>query len=139
MTAPLEVRGCRWIAVPGATDVRGSVKFLQLGKGLAFTPRRLFWLRGMPAGEWRVRQAHRDTELVLFALQGACRIQLDDGAYRQGVMLEDPASALHLAPWVWHELADFRPDSAIVVVASALLDEARTLRDYEAFKRERPR
>jgi hypothetical protein len=139
MTAPLEIRGGRWIAVPGASDVRGSINFLQLGKGLDFMPQRLFWFRGVAAGEWRGRQAYRDTDIVMFALQGACRLHLDDGASRQSVLLEDPAKAVHLAPWVWHELTDFRPDSAIVVVASALLDEAGTLRDYDVFKRERPR
>ena len=44
MTAPtLKARDCRWIKVPGASDARGSVNFLELGMGLDFQPKRLFW------------------------------------------------------------------------------------------------
>jgi len=35
MTEPLlKSRECRWIKVPGASDARGSVNFLETGKGL---------------------------------------------------------------------------------------------------------
>jgi hypothetical protein len=52
------------------------------------------------------------------------------------VVLDDPARALYVAPWVWHELTDFAPQTAVVVVASTLFEEAEYLRDYEAFRRE---
>ena len=63
---------------------------------------------------------------------------LDDGSAKETVKLEDPTRALYMAPWVWHELTDFAPESAILVVASTLFDEADYLRDYETFKRELP-
>jgi hypothetical protein len=138
MTDLLKSRGCRWIAVPGAADVRGSVNFLQLGKGLDFPPKRLFWLHHIAAGQWRGRHAHRETELLLIAMHGGCRVHLDDGAVKETVALEDPTRALHLPPWIWHELTDFAPETAILVAASTLFDEAEYLRDYETFKRELP-
>ncbi len=51
-------------------------------------------------------------------------------------MLDDPAQALHIGPFVWHELTDFAPQTVVLVIASTLYDEAEYLRDYEAFKRE---
>ncbi len=51
-------------------------------------------------------------------------------------MLDDPARALYLGTWVWHELTDFTPGAAILVIASTLYDDAEYLRDYDAFKRE---
>jgi hypothetical protein len=139
MTDPLKIRGCRWIAVPGAADARGSVNFLQLGKGLDFQPKRLFWLHHIAAGQWRGRHAHRETQLLFIAMHGGCRIHLDDGATKESVTLEDPAKALSMAPWVWHELTDFVVETAILVAASTLFDEAEYLRDYETFKRELPK
>lgn len=138
MTDTLDVRGCRWIAVPGSADDRGSVNYLQLGKGLDFQPRRLFWLHHIAPGQWRGRHAHRDSQLLFVAMHGRCRAHLDDGTTRQAVTLEDPAKALYMAPWIWHELTDFAPGTAILVAASTLFDEAEYLRDYETFKRELP-
>jgi WxcM-like protein len=52
------------------------------------------------------------------------------------VALDDPTRALHIGTWVWHELTDFAPGTAVMVIASTLYDEAEYLRDYEVFKRE---
>jgi len=137
MTEPsLTCRDCRWIKVPGAADARGSVNFLELGKGLDFPPKRLFWLHHIAPGQWRGRHGHRETRLVLIAANGGCRVHLDDGKVKETVVLDDPARALYVAPWIWHELVDFAPRTAIMVLASTLFDEAEYLRDYEVFKRE---
>jgi len=133
-----KARGCRWIAVPGAADARGRINFLELGKGLEFQPKRLFWLHHLAPGQWRGRHAHRESQLLLVALQGGCRVHLDDGVVKETAMLGDPARALYIAPWVWHELTDFAPGSVVLVVASSLYDEAEYLRDYRTFKRELP-
>ena len=37
---------------------------------------------------------------------------------------------------MWHELVDFVPQTAVLVMVSTLYDEAEYLRDYETFKRE---
>jgi hypothetical protein len=134
--SPLWTRNCRWLAIPGAADVRGCVNFLEIGKGLSFQPKRLFWLHQIAPGQWRGRHGHRQSELVLVPLHGGCRVHLDDGRVREQVTLDDPTTGLYVGTWVWHELTDFAPDSAILVVASTLYDEAEYLRDYEAFRRE---
>lgn len=138
MTETLEARGCRWVAVPGVSDARGSVNFMELGKGLPFSPKRLFWLHHIAPGQWRGRHGHRESELLLVAMHGGCRVHLDDGRVKEAVTLDDPTKALYVATWVWHELTDFAPQSTILVAASTLFDEAEYLRDYETFKRELP-
>ena len=137
MTSPtLRTRNCRWIAVPGTADPRGRINFAETGKGLPFAPLRLVWLHGLAPGEWRGRHGHRHTELVLVALGGTCRVHLDDGRTTDEAVLGDPAMALHVGPWVWHELTDFSPDAVVLAIASTLYDEADYLRDYQTFKRE---
>ena len=137
MTEPaFKTRNCRWIAVPGAADARGSLNFLEVGKGLPFKPQRLFWLHHIAPGQWRGRHGHRESQLILIALHGGCRVHLDDGTVKQQVSLDDPARALYVGTWVWHELTDFAAGSAILVIASTLYDEAEYLRDYEVFRRE---
>jgi dTDP-4-dehydrorhamnose 3,5-epimerase-like enzyme len=132
----LKSRNCRWIRVPGAADQRGRVNFLEWGKELDFQPRRLFWLHHVAPDQWRGRHGHRESKLVLIAVIGRCHIHLDDGKVIESVILDDPARALYIAPWVWHELTDFTAGTVILVVASSFYDEADYLRDYDVFKRE---
>jgi dTDP-4-dehydrorhamnose 3,5-epimerase-like enzyme len=134
--ALLNVRGCRWIDVPGAADARGSVNFLEIGKALDFVPKRIFWLHHVAPGQWRGRHGHRESQLLFVAMSGACEAHLDDGVVKQTVMLDDPTRALYMAPWVWHELTDFAPQTAIMVIASSLYEEAEYLRDYDVFRHE---
>lgn len=137
MTDPaLKTRNCRWLAVPGAADARGRINFLETGKGLPFRPLRLFWLHHIAPGQWRGRHGHRQSELVLVALHGGCRVHLDDGHVKEEVGLDDPGRGLYVGTFVWHELTDFAAGSAVLVIASTLYDESEYLRDYEIFKRE---
>jgi dTDP-4-dehydrorhamnose 3,5-epimerase-like enzyme len=137
MTLPvLKARNCRWIDVPGASDSRGSVNFLERGKGLDFEPRRLFYLHHVAPGQWRGRHGHRQTQLVLVTVNGSCRTHLDDGIEKEAVTLDDPTKGLYIAPWVWHELTDFAPGTVVVVLASTPYEEADYLRNYEVFRRE---
>jgi hypothetical protein len=136
MTDILSARGCRWIDVPGVADPRGRVNFLELGKSLHFQPKRLFWLRHAEPGQSRLKYGCRSSERVLISMGGGCRAQLDDGAVKQAVMLDDPARALYIGSWVWHELTDFASGAAVVVIASAPYDEADYLRDYDVFTRQ---
>jgi len=64
------------------------------------------------------------------------QLHLDDGTVTDSVRLDDPARALYMAPWVWHELTDFAQDTAVMVVASSLYENAEYLRDYDEFKDE---
>lgn len=135
-TSALQTRNCRWLDVRGAVDARGRINFLEVGKGLPFSPQRLFWLHHVAPGQWRGRHGHRESELLIVALHGACRVHLDDGRTTEAVTIDDPGRALYVGTWVWHELTDFTDGAAILVIASTLYDEAEYLRDYETFKRE---
>jgi len=140
MTLPsLKTRHCRWLSVPGKSDERGNINFLEFDQKLGFVPRRLFWLHGIAPGQWRGRHGHRESHLVTLVMNGSCRVHLDDGSVRETVSLDDPGRALHIPPMVWHELTDFAPQTTILVVASTLYDEGEYLRDYETFRREAAR
>lgn len=136
MTDPvLTARGCRWIAIPGVKDQRGSVNFIEMGKGLEFPIKRAFWLHHIAPGQWRGRHGHRESTLVITALAGGCRVHLDDSRSKQVVPLADPAKGLSIGPFVWHELTDFAPDTVILCLSSGLHDERDYLRNYDEFMR----
>ena len=136
MTVGLKTRNCRWIDVRGAVDERGRINFLEAGKDLPFQPQRLFWLHHIAPGQWRGRHGHRESQLVFVAMHGGCRVHLDDAKVQESVTIDEPARALYVGTWVWHELTDFSTGAAILVIASTLYEDAEYLRDYDAFKRE---
>lgn len=137
MTQPdLKTRHCRWLTVPGAADERGKINFLGFDDRLGFMPRRLFWLHDIAPDQWRGRHGHRESHLVTLVMNGSCKVHLDDSRVKETVTLDDPGRALHIGPFVWHELTHFTTGTVILVIASTLYDEAEYLRDYETFRRE---
>lgn len=132
---PSLMKGCRWVDPPVAADGEGLEGWTVREK-LGFDAPRLFWLTGIADGQWRGRHAHRDSILATFALNGRCLITLDDGLHKQVVALEEKGPGLVIGPWIWHDLYDFSPAAAILVVASTTYSEADYIRDYENFLRE---
>jgi hypothetical protein len=130
------VRNCRFVPVRGASDPRGTVNFLEVGREIGFAVRRAFWIHGVPEGQPRGQHGHRQLELLLLALAGSCDVVVDDGANRRTLRLERPDLGLYVGPFVWHELLRFAPGTVVLALASAPYDEADYIRDYASFRRE---
>jgi len=128
----LLVPDCSWIDPP-FDRAEGEIETWGVEEKLGFQAKRLFWLHGIPPGQWRARHAHRESILATFVVTGRCRFSLDDGRRQQTVALDQDGPGLLIGPWIWHELFDFAPDSTILVVASTLYDESEYMRNYEAF------
>ncbi len=136
------IGGCRWVDVRGASDPRGTVRFIETGVDLDFAIRRAFWIHGVPVGQPRGHHAHRYARLLTIAVAGAADLVLDDGVTRETVRLDRPDRGVLVEPWVWHELADFAAATVMLVLASNNYDEADYIRVYDQFHREvkeRPR
>ncbi|QQS11924.1 MAG: FdtA/QdtA family cupin domain-containing protein [Rhodospirillales bacterium] len=130
------VAGCRWMAVRGATDSRGSVSFVETGTDLDFPVRRAFWIHSVQPGQPRGHHAHRDARLLMVAVAGAADLILDDGVRRETVRLDRPDRGMFLEPWVWHELADIAAGTVVLVLASTNYAESDYIRGYDDFLRE---
>jgi len=132
----IDVRNCHLVPVRGASDPRGTVNFLEVGREVGFEVRRVFYIHGVPAGHARGRHGHRKLELLLLALSGGCDVVVDDGRRRHTLRLERPDLGLYVGPWVWHELVDFAAGTVVLALASAAYDEADYIRDEATFRRE---
>ena len=131
-----DVRNTRFVPIRGASDPRGTVNFLEVGREVGFDIRRVFYIHGVPVGQPRGHHGHRQLELLLIALSGGCKVIVDDARQRRTLDLNQPALGLYVGPWVWHELVEFAPHTVVLALASAAYDEADYIRSYDEFRRE---
>ena len=127
------VGGVRWVDVPGASDARGELAFLQVGSGLPFVPQRVFYVYGVPAGSVRGQHAHKLCEQVLVCVRGQVRVVVDDGHRTAEVVLDDPRRGLHLPAMVFGTQRDYSADAVLLVLASHPYDAGDYLTDHAEF------
>jgi dTDP-4-dehydrorhamnose 3,5-epimerase-like enzyme len=77
--------------------------------------------------------AHKQLSQVILCVSGACRLVLDSGNKREDVILNKPNEGVLVEGLVWREMHDFSEGCVLVVLASAVYDEADYIRTYDQF------
>lgn len=117
-------------------DDRGSLISLESGSTIPFDVKRVYYIYDTQTGVSRGYHAHKKLEQILVCVSGSCRIVLDDGHFREDVILNSPDLGLYVGNNQWREMHDFSEDCVLLVIASACYDENDYIRDYEQFLRE---
>jgi dTDP-4-dehydrorhamnose 3,5-epimerase-like enzyme len=133
---PESLRRCGQIRLQHFDDGRdGFLAIAEHTRSIPFPIRRVYWIThlGNPDAV-RGRHAHKTLHQAIFCVNGAFELELDDGTTRTRVLLDRPDHGIYLGPGVWHTMRRFSPDCVILVLASALYDEADYLRDYASFR-----
>lgn len=111
----------------------GSLCQLQYVDQIPFTIERVYYIFGVSEGAIRGAHTHVETIQALFCIQGSIDINLDDGKRKQTVHLDKPNVGVLLEPHVWHEMADFKKDTIMLVLASKRYDSKDYVRSYQDF------
>ena len=133
MTADLP-SGCRLIPLVVKGDHRGSLVAIEGSGDLPFAIARVYYVYATTEGTVRGMHAHRQLDQLAIAVSGSCTMVLDDGQRRVEVRLDDPAVGLLMGSMIWREMSDFSDDCVLMVLASAVYDEADYISDYAMFK-----
>ena len=123
----------RRISFRGGSNAAGSIAFVEGESEVPFTIHRIYYIYGVPAGARRGFHAHKKLKQVLFCVNGACRLLLDDGRERAEVLLDKPDEGIVISRPIWREMYDFTPGAVLMVLASEHYDPADYIRDYDAF------
>jgi len=115
------------------TDIRGDLLPIDLPEGLPFSPRRVFFVHGVPSKEVRGEHAHRKCQQFLVCVAGSVSCIVDDGTSRREYVLDDPSKGLHMPAMTWGTQYDYSPNAVLVVFASEKYDDADYIRDYGEF------
>jgi len=101
--------------------------------GLTFSPKRIYYLYDIPAGEHRGGHAHKNLHQLLVAVSGTFNVEIDDGREKKVFYLNNPSVGLLIRPGLWRVLSDFSGGSTCLVLASEPYDESDYIRDYQEF------
>jgi dTDP-4-dehydrorhamnose 3,5-epimerase len=114
-------------------DVRGRLSVVELGHGLPFPVRRIYWIYNTKPGVSRGFHAHKKLHQLCVCVAGSVRISLFDGKKEESVILNSSLKGLLIGPGLWREMHDFSPDCVLMVFADAEYDEVDYIRDREQF------
>lgn len=127
------------LAVDGLTslrtvsDIRGDLLPIDLSDDLPFTPRRVFFVHGVPSKEVRGAHAHYQCEQFLVALHGSVSCIVDNGTSRAEYLLDDPSKGLHMPAMTWGTQYRYSSDAVLAVFASRPYEDSDYIRDYQEF------
>ena len=128
---------CGLIDLPKIADPRGNLTFVEGGRHIPFSVRRVFWVYDVPGGEMRGGHAYRTNQELIIAMSGSFEVEVADGSSTSRFLLNRSYFGLYLPPLHWRSLVNFSTNSLCLILASGEYDESDYLRDYDEFRRER--
>jgi len=114
-------------------DQRGQLVAIEGQQDIPFEVKRVFYIYGAQPDLPRGQHSHHQTRQYLIAVNGSCKVTLDDGKQKITYDLNQPNIGLLQDALVWGTMHDFTPDCVLLVLASEHYDEADYIRDYDDF------
>jgi dTDP-4-dehydrorhamnose 3,5-epimerase-like enzyme len=114
-------------------DSRGFLTSIESEGLLSFDIKRVFYVYGVAEGAERGGHAHRNTDQLLVALNGAIEIVLSDGLGDYVINLIDPGIGLLVPRMTWTLLAKFSQGSSLLVLASDNYDISQSIREWHDY------
>jgi len=114
-------------------DHRGQLVALEANKQIPFDIKRVFYIYGTLEGVYRGNHAHYKTKQFLVAVNGSCKVTLDNGKIKETFNLNQPNLGLFQDALIWGSMHDFSSDCVLLVMADEYYDESDYIRDYDRF------
>lgn len=115
-------------------DSDGRLIPFERGTNTPFEIKRAFYIYNTRPNIIRGMHANRNSEFLMIAVSGSCKIKIDDGFITQEVILNDPTKALYLDKMIWKEMLDFSDNAILLVLSNTKYDNAEYIRDYQQYK-----
>ncbi|MCI0501804.1 MAG: FdtA/QdtA family cupin domain-containing protein [Epsilonproteobacteria bacterium] len=114
-------------------DHRGQLVALEANRQIPFNVKRVFYIYGTQEGVHRGNHSHYKTKQFLVAVNGSCKVTLDNGKEKETYELNKPNLGLFQDALIWGTMHDFSPDCVLLVMADEYYDESDYIRDYDKF------
>ncbi len=114
-------------------DSRGQLIVLEENREVPFDIKRVFYIYGTQEGVSRGEHSHYKTKQFLVAVNGSCKVTLDEGTKKETFDLNKPNIGLFQNALVWGSMHDFSSDCVLMVLANNYYDENDYIRNYDDF------
>jgi dTDP-4-dehydrorhamnose 3,5-epimerase-like enzyme len=114
-------------------DERGQLIALEANRQIPFNVQRVFYIYGTQEGVSRGNHSHYKTKQFLVAVNGSCKVTLDNGKRKETFDLNKPNVGLFQDAFIWGTMHDFSCDCVLMVLANEYYDANDYISDYNKF------
>ena len=114
-------------------DHRGQLVALEANRQIPFDVKRVFYIYGTQEGVPRGNHSHYKTKQFLVAVNGSCKVTLDNGKIKETFDLNKPNLGLFQDALIWGSMHDFSSDCVLMVLADEYYDVSDYITDYDKF------
>ncbi len=114
-------------------DERGSLIAFEENHNVPFDIKRVFYIYGTQDGVPRGQHSHFKTKQLLVAINGGCKVTLDDGKKKETYTLNKPNVGLFQDALIWGSMHDFSQDCILMVLADTYYENSDYIREYDTF------
>jgi len=114
-------------------DERGKLVALETNKEIPFDIKRVFYIFGTNSDLPRGEHSHYKTKQFLIAVNGSCRVTLDNGKEKETFNLNSRDIGLYQDALIWGTMHDFSEDCVLIVLANDVYDAKDYITDYNEF------
>jgi dTDP-4-dehydrorhamnose 3,5-epimerase-like enzyme len=114
-------------------DHRGQLVALEANKQIPFDVKRVFYIYSTKEEVPRGNHSHYKTKQFLVAVNGSCKVTLDNGKIKETFDLNKPNLGLFQDALIWGSMHDFSNDCVLMVLADEYYDANDYITDYDKF------
>ncbi|QKJ23784.1 sugar 3,4-ketoisomerase [Poseidonibacter lekithochrous] len=114
-------------------DERGQLIALEENKEIPFDMKRVFYIFGTNSDLPRGQHSHYKTKQFLIAVNGSCKVTLDNGKEKETFDLNNCDIGLFQDALIWGTMHDFSEDCVLMVLANDVYDAKDYITDYNEF------
>ena len=114
-------------------DHRGQLVALEANRQIPFDVKRVFYIYGTQEGIPRGNHSHYKTKQFLVAVNGSCKVTLDNGKEKETFDLNKPNLGLFQDALIWGTMHDFSSDCVLMVLADEYYDASDYITNYDKF------
>jgi dTDP-4-dehydrorhamnose 3,5-epimerase-like enzyme len=114
-------------------DDRGLLVAIENNKQIPFDIKRVFYVYNTSDQSARGCHANRNSQFVLIAVNGSCKIKVMEKDETTVITLDNPYTGLWLDKMVWKEMYDFSEGAVLLVLSSEMYDKNEYIVDYNSY------
>lgn len=115
------------------SDEKGSLVACEYQKNCPFDIKRVFYIFDVNPDAIRGRHANRDSEFLFVALNGSCKIKIDNGKIQETLILNNPKQGLYVGKMLWKEMFGFSKGCILLVMSNTPYNKGEYIHDYEMY------